>query len=911
MQIRRKTVSILMLVLTLAFTGVSCSREDIQTDVNLSKLKPGEVSVGISLDALTLPVGNEGEIRALSMTMSNNTHNGKPSYSVVKMDRQAAAATISSVGVFYCPTDPTGKKVYYTDPAKPMTWELVKANGDNPSKPLLYQCTQSNIVNIPKELLKGTHDWYFMGVVGAKQAADGTLTFNPSEDNTAAGFDYQDNGSKFNLDVPMTSGWVKINLKVRADDMLEDGGGTESYFYPENWELKPVGNGPKAEPTIKFKPRGTLFRILVNNRAGYNLKVTDVNLRSNVMVFDASITPESIKELGVPASGLAMPLKRGTTNDVLLDIRDNLVSKNQDETNNPGAILAWGLVNETLYQEVDAAYQADHQNRFPFLAVRASAYPTDTDMWTSAEKQSDYFPLEKRASAVSGKPVFFARVENLSTMYRDGGQQWLSVIITNSLSNLEIMNFEPIASDGNGTQFKASHPFLNRHSDVGLYWLDQVAFPDYAKAIEWINNGNFSSRAKDKDITSNPRSKGVLNSKKNNVEYHLPYKEEILEFLPIPKGKQGSYSDLVKITNTSGFTEIKTDVVEPTYNLKHHLPANKIETAVHHLRLGSAQQANMNFMKDLKTNQTLTTEQQNQFGDSERNNMSQFNLFNYFWHKRVVYSLAYLREGDPESLVAFRYAWVSSPNEATGLFENKLPSGFWTSGLAPLLMSEDIINKAKTSSRPFSDDIVDAIRDASTWTPGRFERGGTGQAMVSALVIAMKPIGAFHDRVRSIKDLDAVAQESFWTENPKDLVFRIFPAVGFSSSLSTEPKDAVNRNRGAYLMTRDVPAGGAQGKDFYYFYVGPDGWGLFNTMDSEKLNEEFRLTQKNTTFSRYNTSEKQQAKFKMDFTKANWKDNDHGIYDGNQYYIARAFPKTGSGIPARFMVGKTLEAPIR
>ena len=49
----------------------------------------------------------------------------------------------------------------------------------------------------------------------------------------------------------------------------------------------------------------------------------------------------------------------------------------------------------------------------------------------------------------------------------------------------------------------------------------------------------------------------------------------------------------------------------------------------------------------------------------------------------------------------------------------------------------------------------------------------------------------------------------------------------------------------------------------------------------------------------------------MDFTKANWKDNDHGIYDGNQYYIARAFPKTGAGIPARFMVGKTLEAPIR
>ena len=425
-----------MLVLTLAFTGVSCSREDIQTDVNLSKLKPGEISVGISLDALTLPVGNEGEIRALNMTMNNSTHNGNPSYSVVKMNRQAAAATISSVGVFYCPTDPTRQMVYYTDPNKPMTWELVKANGDNPSKPLLYKCTQSNIVNIPKVLLDGTHEWYFMGVVGAKQATDGTLTFKPSEGNTASGYDYQANGSNFNLEVPMTSGWVKINLKVRPDDLHGYGGGTEPYFYPENWDLKPVGNGSKAEPTIKFKPRGTLFRILVTNKANYNLKITDINLRSNVMAFDASITPESIRALNVPTPGQAMPLERGTTNDVLLDVRDNLVSETQNETNNPGAILAWGLINEKLYKEVDVAYQADNLQRFPYLAVRASAYPTDNDMWTSAEKQSDYFPLKKRASAVSGKPVFLAKVSNISTMYRDGGQQWLSVTITNSLSNL-------------------------------------------------------------------------------------------------------------------------------------------------------------------------------------------------------------------------------------------------------------------------------------------------------------------------------------------------------------------------------------------------------------------------------------------------------------------------------------------
>ena len=905
MQIRRKTVSILMLVLSLAFAGVSCSREDIQTDVNLSKLKPGEVSVGISLDALTLPVGNEGEIRALSMTMNNSTHNGKPSYGVVKMNRQAAAATISSVGVFYCPTDPTGTKVYYTDPAKPMTWELVNANSNDASKPLLYKCTQGNIVNIPKILLDGTHEWYFMGVVGAKQAADGTLTFKPSEGNTASGYDYQDNGSNFNLEGPMTSGWVKINLKVRPDDLHGYGGGTEPYFYPENWELKPVGNGSKAEPTIKFKPRGTLFRILVTNKAGYNLKITDVNLRSNVMAFDASITPESIRALNVPTADLAMPLKHGST-DVLLDVRDNTVSETQTEKNNPGAILVWGLINEKLYKEVDAAYQADNLQRFPYFAVRASAYPTDKDMWTSAEKQSDYFPLKKRASAVSGKPVFFAKVSNISTMYRDGGQQWLSVNITSSLSNLETMNFEPIASDGGGTLFKASHPFLNRHSDAPLYWLDQVAYPDYNQTLTWINNGNFSSRWNDKDITSNSRSKNGLNSKKNGVEYHLPYKEEILEFLPMPKGEHGRYSDLVKITNTSGYQEIKTDVVEPTYNLKNGQDANKIYTAVHHLRLGSAQQANMNFLKDLKTKQSLTASE-----DQDREDMSQWNLFNYFWHKRVVYSLAYLNEGDPESLVAFRYAWVSSPNWATGLFDSRIPDGFWNDGRAPLLMSEDIINRAKTSSRPFPEDIIGPIRDASAWTAGRFERDGRGQAMVSAFVVAMKPIGSFDERVRSIRDLDVVAQESFWTENPKNLVFRIIPASGFSTSNSSNPGAAVNRNRGAYLMTRDIPAGGVEGKDFYYFYVGPDGWGLFNTMDSEKLNEEFRLAHKYTTYSRYDTPEKQQAKFRMDFNHGDWTDDNHPIYDANQYYISRAFPKTGSGMPARFMVGPTLQKPTK
>lgn len=897
-----------MLVLSLAFAGVSCSREDIQTDVNLSKLKPGEVSVGISLDALTLPVGNEGEIRALSMTMNNSTHNGKPSYGVVKMNRQAAAATISSVGVFYCPTDPTGTKVYYTDPAKPMTWELVNANSNDASKPPRYECTQSNIVNIPKDLLKGTHQWYFMGVVGAKQADDGTLTFKPSEGNTASGFDYQNNGSNFNLEVPMTSGWVKINLKVRPDDLHGYGGGTEPYFYPENWELKPVGNGSKAEPTIKFKPRGTLFRILVTNKANYNLKITDVNLRSNVMAFDASITPESIKALNIPTSGQVMPLKHGSK-DVLLDVRDNLVSDTQNETNNPGAILAWGLINENLYKEVDAEHKADNLKSFPYFAVRASAYPMDKDMWTSAEKQSDYFPLEKRASAVSGKPVFLAKVGNISTMYRDGGQQWLSVTITNSLSNLETMNFEPIASDGDGTQFKASHPFLNRHSDAPLYWLDQVAYPDYNKTLEWINNGNFSSRSDDKDITSNPRSPGVLSSKTNNVAYHLPYKEEILEFLPMPKGEHGHYSNLVKITNTDSYREIETDVVEPTYNLKHREAANKIHTAVHHLRLGSAQQANMNFMKDLKTKQALTSPRD---GDASREDMSQFNLFNYFWHKRVVYSLAYLRKDDPESLVAFRYAWVSSPNWASGLVsDGNLPWFYWDNNSAELVLTPDFIAKAKASSQPYSEDILKVIRDVSTWSPGRPQVGGNGRAMVSAFVVAMKPIGAFHDRVRSIKDLDVVAQESFWTDNPKGLVFRIFPAVGFSTSSSSNPDAAVNRNRGAYLMTRDVPAGGETGKDFYYFYVGLEGWGLFNTMDSEKLNEEFRLAHKYTTYSRYDTPEKQQAKFRMDFNHGDWTDDNHPIYDANQYYISRAFPKTGSGIPARFMVGPTLQKPTR
>ena len=891
----------LALALTLTVAGVSCSREDVsQTDISQSKLKPGEVSVSVNMGALTLPVeGQDGQARALSMRMNNGMHNGKASYSVVKMDRDQAYDVISSIGVFYCPTDPSGQKVYYTDPGQPMNWKLVNANANDTSKPLYYKCEQSNVVNVPESLLDGTHDWYFMGVIGAEQAADGTITFNPY--NATSGFDFQYNDDNFALETPMTSGWIKLKSR---------GVGSGAHFTPENWVYS--GEGEKPEETlIKFKPRGTLFRILVTNKAGYNLKITDLNLRSNVIAFTANITPESIRSLNVPTSGQTMPLKRGTERDVLLEVRNNSVGKAQTEADNPGAILAWGLIDNDLFQEIDTKYKADNNQRMPYLSVRASATPTDTDMWTSAEKQADFFPLEKRASAVSGKPVFLAKVDNLSKMYRDGGQQWLSVIITNSLSNLEKMNFEPIASSGNGTEFKASHPFLNRHSDVGTYWLDQVAYADYDKTLEWIGEkegttANFKSNTQDLDITKHSKYKSQLSSKANNVKYHLPYKEEILEFLPMAKGTQGSYSNFVKITNTSGYTEIRTDVVEPTYNLKHGEAVNKIHTAVHHLRLGSAQQANMNFLKNVKTGQALTPSE-----DYNATDMSQWNLFNYFWHKRVVYSLAYLREGDPESLVAFRYAWVSSPNWATGLFDSRIPNGFWTDGRAPLLMSEDIINRAKTSSRPFPEDIIGPIRDASAWTAGRFERDGRGQAMVSALIVAMKPISLFDERVRNLNDLDAIAQESFWTENPKSLVFRIFPAVGFSTSNSSSPSSAVNRNRGAYLMARDIPAGGVEGKDFYYFYVGPEGWGLFNTMDSEKLNEEFRLAHKYTTYSRYDTSEKQQAKFRMNFNDDNWTDDSHPIYDGNQYYISRAFPKTGSGIPARFMVGKTLGAPTR
>ena len=891
----------LALALTLSVAGVSCSREDVsQTAISQSKLKPGEVSVSVNMGAITLPVeGQDGQARALSMRMNNGMHNGKASYSVVKMDRDQAYDVISSIGVFYCPTDPSGQKVYYTDPGQPMNWKLVNANANDPSKPLYYKCEQADVVNVPESLLDGTHDWYFMGVIGAEQAADGTITFNPY--NATSGFDFQYNDDDFALEPPMTSGWIKLKSR---------GVGSGTHFTPENWVYS--GEGEKPEETlIKFKPRGTLFRILVTNKAGYNLKITDLNLRSNVLSFTANITPESIRNLNVPTSGQTMPLKRGTERDVLLQVRNNSVGKAQTETDNPGAILAWGLIDNDLFQEINTKHKSDNSQRMPYFSVRASATPTDNDMWTSAEKQADFYPLEKRASAVSGKPVFLAKVDNLSKMYRDGGQQWLSVIITNSLSNLEKMNFEPIASSGNGTEFKASHPFLNRHSDVGTYWLDQVAYADYDKTLEWIGEkegttANFKSNTQDLDITKHSKYKSQLSSKANNVKYHLPYKEEILEFLPMAKGTQGSYSNFVKITNTSGYTEIRTDVVEPTYNLKHGEAVNKIHTAVHHLRLGSAQQANMNFLKNVKTGQALTPSE-----DYNATDMSQWNLFNYFWHKRVVYSLAYLREGDPESLVAFRYAWVSSPNWATGLFDSRIPNGFWTDGRAPLLMSEDIINRAKTSSRPFPEDIIGPIRDASAWTAGRFERDGRGQAMVSALIVAMKPISLFDERVRNLNDLDAIAQESFWTENPKSLVFRIFPAVGFSTSNSSSPSSAVNRNRGAYLMARDIPAGGVEGKDFYYFYVGPEGWGLFNTMDSEKLNEEFRLAHKYTTYSRYDTSEKQQAKFRMNFNDDNWTDDSYPIYDGNQYYISRAFPKTGSGIPARFMVGKTLGVPTR
>ena len=136
------------------------------------------------------------------------------------------------------------------------------------------------------------------------------------------------------------------------------------------------------------------------------------------------------------------------------------------------------------------------------------------------------------------------------------------------------------------------------------------------------------------------------------------------------------------------------------------------------------------------------------------------------------------------------------------------------------------------SSNP---NLGETVRRLSAWSAGRLGKGGLGQAMVSFFSVGMRYVGRFDPKVRNLGDIDVVSDEKWWTADPKNVVFRIFSAVGFAPgvSLATQNNDdIVNRNRGAYILTQtnDDNAGNHD-----YFYIGPKSWGRFNTKNEPTL----------------------------------------------------------------------------
>jgi len=217
--------------------------------------------------------------------------------------------------------------------------------------------------------------------------------------------------------------------------------------------------------------------------------------------------------------------------------------------------------------------------------------------------------------------------------------------------------------------------------------------------------------------------------------------------------------------------------------------------------------------------------------DSTPEQMKPYNYFNYYWCSHVVYGLAYLRKGDPESLVAYRYFWGISPENA-GVPLGSNPIGGYVDGAkTDAIYGPELAAILKNSNDPR---IGEAQRKASAWSAGRMASKGLGRSMVSFFSIGMRYVGRFDPKVRNLGDIETVANEQWWTSDPQNVVFRIFTAVGFAGQLLSAVDDNLveNRNRGAYILTQtnDDNAGNHD-----YFYIGPKSWGRFNTKNEATL----------------------------------------------------------------------------
>ena len=893
-----------MLLVAASISLVGCKQEDVYSNGVTEKRDPNLVSVSLGMAAGVQDSISKGQqTRALSYTLQDEEKGGKTSYSVLKFNADEAPETLEAYGIFYCPTAPKDSMVYISN--GPMVWKK-RITKDNK---LRYEIHKGGVVDIPRKFLlddkKHPHQWYFAAVVGAEYDDNKkTFSFDPYKDAKANGLTYQFNGKAINLNLPMTTKWSKLMIYA------PQASNPDPWFYPEGYNVT-QGQPDGVDPTIVFRPRGTVLRLRVNNESINDLKIMSYNLESNAIAFKTTISTNDVighHSEAISGDKLNMTPVMNHPAEVLVFDKDGTqgrVVKAKHESAS-GVTLAWGYLNEDKQKELapnigKKHFDTEASPEVPYFGVRATVQPVGDDKWNSMEKAADYFPIENRVSYISQAPIFYAYVNDLNNHYKDGGSEWFRVRVTSTLTNLERTSFEVLNAGfepGKVGAFKRGHPWMNRHADYKFYWLDGVAYPNLAKLKEWMADPRPFTGEADADPDLVDHNGNSLKSLQSTAKYYLPHAEELQSYLPIPvdAGKM----DSVYLTDGVKKGPFDVQVLEQDLNLKHQRPRGEVATARFVLQGGNSDEVNrLNYGKDLKTGVSIPMVS-NLW--SKAKEMEPYNYFNYFWCSHIVYGLAYLRVGDPESLVAYRYFWGISPeNAGVPLGNDTYPSeSQWKDNNADKMDAVYGPDNARILREGKANPMLgETLRKLSAFSAGRVGAGGVGRSMVSFFSVAMRHIGRQDPLVHSLGDISVVANEKWWTANPQNVLFRIFSAVGFANGVSSNTaNDGVlqNRNRGVYILTQ-TNSDGAGNHD--YFYIGPRSWGRFNTKDEPKLSEMW--LKKHEGKGIYYKPGGQTPKYKGDLN----------IFRDapNQYYISKVYMPANSGAPTHFMVGTDPKNP--
>lgn len=882
-----------MLLVAASVALVGCKQEDLNSNGSTEQRDPNLVSVSfgmaagvqesISDNGDTQPQGEKQKARALGYRLEDVQKGEKMSYSVLKFDTASAPKILEAYGIFYCPTAPKDSMVYISNGL--MQWTK-KTSKDNRVR---YEIHKGGVVDIPRKFLNGKdHQWYFAGLLGADyDPATKTLSFDPYKDATANGLKYQFNNEVINLNLPLTTDWVKLHIYAPQVS------NPDPWFYPDGYEAT-KGQPTKILPSVTFRPRGTVFRIRVKNESINDLRIMSYNMESNAVAFKTTISVNDVigqEDKAISGGKLQMTPVMNHPTQILVFDRGNVEGRivRAKHESQSGVTLAWGFLNEAEQKKLEPnigkkGSDTEESPEVPYIAVRASASPASPTQWNSMQKAADYYPIENRVSYISQAPIYYTYVNQIDKHFKDGGSEWLRVKVTTSLTNLERTTFEVLNQNfapGKAGAFKRGHPWMNRHANESNYWLDGVAYPNLDQLQTWMADTRpFKGEATADPDLVNHEGKSLVNLV-STAKYYLPHAEEIQSYLPIESSTDSLY--IPKGIQKGPFT---VKVIEQDLNLKHGAKAGDVANARFILKGGDSNAVNAsNYGKNLQTGVPITLVG-NINWTPER--MKDYNYFNYFWCSHIVYGLAYLREDDPESLVAYRYFWGISPDNVGVPLGNNNVSGF----TYPDAKMNAIWGPENTAilKNPRDPRIGETLRMLSAWSAGR---SGVGRSMVSFFSVGMRYIGKYDPQVRSLGDINVVSNEKWWTSDIKNVVFRIFSAVGFANgkSLNNGNSEVHNRNRGVYILTQTNYDKATGHHD--YFYIGPRSWGRFKTQDESTLSNMWLKMHENEGIY-----------YKEGGRTPNYSSNDN-VYaqDERQYLISRAFLPPKSGAPTHFMIG--------